>query len=369
MTTSVTFDTATFNEAIQRAARVAPSRGAAFDKAGGILIEVWPGEQFPVVIKATNLDVYYTNWLEAIVTGERTTWRVPSATLAAVAASLPTANGARVTLENEGRHLILKQKPKLKARLNLMPADLYPIWNAFDPDDLTDVHNLGAALARVEWAAAETSDVILNGIRFNGKDLVATDRWRIATVEMKVPVEETFVLKSRVLTPVLPPSTSVKIGFDDSHMLVMPNEETQIKVVMMEGGYPNIDPIMQRDKPDKVRVSKARFIELIQRALTVRGADRTPLLRLFLGKGELAVMLKNADYGSMGDVIETPGYCDHPRVELTFGPENVLAALNSAPGDDIEIGYDRNEPEKPIHLKGSQTYEAWIAVRGKPSEE
>jgi hypothetical protein len=93
------------------------------------------------------------------------------------------------------------------------------------------------------------------------------------------------------------------------------------------------------------------------------------LLRLFLGKGELAVMLKNADHGSMGDVIETPGYCDHPRVELTFGPENVLAALNSAPGDDIEIGYEQDEPEKPIHLKGSQTYEAWIAVRGKPSEE
>lgn len=367
--TTVEFDTATFNEAVQRAARVAATKGAAFDKAGGVLIEVWPGETFPVVFKATNLDVYWTNWLEAKVTGEPVKWRVPSAVFAAVAASLPTANGARVKLQTEGRHLILTQKPKLKSRLNLMPSDLYPIWGAFDPDGLTDVHNLGAALARVEWAAAETSDVILNGVRFNGRDIVATDRFRIATMEMKVPVEEDFILKARVLSPILPPSTSVKIGFDDSHMLVMPNDETQIRVVMMDGSYPNVERIMDRDKPDMVRVSKLRMLELIQRALAVRGADRAPLLRLLLGKGELAVFLKNSDYGSMGDVEPTPGYCNHPRVELTFAPEVFVNALNNCPGDDIEIGYDQNEPTKPIYLKGNQTYEVWIAVRGKPSED
>lgn len=367
--TSASFDTPTFNEAIQRAARVAPSKGSAFDKAGGILIEVWPGEAFPVVIKATNLDVYYTQWLEATATGDPIAWRVASQTIAQVAAALPIASREQVTLQPDGRKLMLSMRPKLKSRLNLMPVESFPIWNAFDPEGLTDVHNLGATLARVEWAAAETPDVILNGIRFNGRDVVATDRFRVASMELKSGLEETFILKSRVLTPILPPSSAVKVGFADNFMLIVPNDTTQIKVLAIDGEYPRVESVMARDKPDEVRVSKSRLIELIQRALAVRGSDRLPLLRLFLGKGELAVMLKNDEYGSMGDVIEVDGYCNHRRVELTFTPETVLAALNASPGDDVVIGYDQNEPERPIYLRGGQTYEAWIAVRGKPSGE
>lgn len=364
---SVSFDTPTFVEAIQRAARVAPSKGSAYDKAGGIVIEVFPGDELPVVIRATNLDVYYMQWIEADVRDlvEPVAWRVNASVLAALAGALPNGNGKRVSMEQDGRKLVIKSAPRMVSKIPIMSMGGYPIWSAFNPDGLTDAHNLGNTLQRVEWAAAETNDVILSGVRFDGKSVVATDRYRIATMELKTEMDFEFVLRAKALTSVLPPSGHVKVGFDSDMLLVMPDDNTQIKVLAMAGDYPSVERIMERDKPNEVRVSKLRLAELINRALAVRGADRAPLLRLFLGREEVAVMLKNEDYGSLGDVLDVPGYCSHGRIELTFTPETVLAALQNSPGDDVTIKYDVNKPDRPIYLSGNQTYECWIAVRGK----
>src|SRR6478735_9046351 len=98
--TKVVFETATIADAIRKADRVAPGKDKAFDKAAGIVIEVDPQAEPPVIIRATNLDVYSMEWMDVLsVEGDVARWRLPSSLLAQVMSKLPIGSGTTVTLE------------------------------------------------------------------------------------------------------------------------------------------------------------------------------------------------------------------------------------------------------------------------------
>lgn len=359
------FETATIADAIKKAARVAPAKGQAFDKAAGILLEVAPDI---TTVRATNLEVFYTEWIDPVEVEGMGTWRLPAQLLASVLGSLPIGTGKQVVFEQNDRVLKLAAG-RTRAQFNLIDPEYYPVWLAFNPDDLIAVPDMGGRIGQVSWASSKNpAEAPLCGVHFDGNLAIATDRYRFSVTPLKVDgLQRPVTIPGATLSQVLSNTGEVSIGFDDRQMLVLPDEHTQIRCITYDQAYPKIDRVMKRDHPNKVTLRKSDFLDIINRALNFTGSDRTPTMRIFIGSEEIAVMMNNSEIGMLGDVVEVPGQCDHKRFEVKFTPKNLMDALNNAPNEEVTLCYN---PESPgnFRIDGGSGYEAWIAPRRDSGE-
>ena len=367
----LTFETATLADAIKAAEKVAPSRGAAFDKAAGIIMEV-DSTSPTIVVRSTNTDVFHMAWVDYVeLEGEGTcTWQVPSRLFAGVMGSLPIGTGKTCTLEQVGRAFHVVQG-RTKPRFNLINPDLYPTWTAFDPAGLIAAPDMGGRIAMVEWAAAK-SEVPFCGVHFDGEKVVSTDRYRLATVPMSIPdLKEPVTVPAGILGSILRQTGEVMIGIDSGQLLIMPDEHTQIRCVTYGQEYPNVDRVMNntRAHPHSVEFIKNDFITLIDRAMNFQGSNRAPMLRVFFGLEEVVVMMGDQEIGMIGDAIEVPGQCDHDRVEIKFTPKNLQDIISNAPNNKVVLYYDPGKPGGMVRVDGGSGYEAWAMPRVETGEK
>lgn len=370
MTTRVVFETATIADAVKAAERVAPSKGKAFDKAAGIVMEVDPPNG-SVVIKSTNTDIYHMAWIDVVeMEGEPVTWRLPSMVFARHMISLPIGSGKQVTFYNVDRQVRVEQD-RTKARFNTMDPEHYPNWSAFDPDGLAVVPNFGGRIAQVEWAA-DKSLPPLCGIHLDGELAISTDKFRLACVPLEIPGvgSEGVTVPAGILGGILKQTGDVHVGVDGRQLLIMPDEHTQIRAVIYGEEYLNARRIIEknRDYPDIVKLKKQTFLDVIGRTMNFVGTERFPTLRIFIGNEEIACMMQEREQGMIGDVLEVPGQCVHDKVELRVGPKNITDALNNAPNDEVEMYYDSTKPGRMLYFDGGTGYECWVMPRRETGE-
>lgn len=362
--TKIEFESATIIDAIKKAARVAPSKaGTAFDQAWGILMQVTPGEEVKCLIRATNLDVFYSEVVSCIAAeGDDVVWRLPSQLLAAVLGSLPIGSGKRIKFETKGQQVLITSG-RLTTTVNLGDPSYYADWDMFDPDGMSTVSGLGGRLAMVEWAADASGQPPLNAVWIDGEYLVATDRYKLVRVPMKVEVPKTIVVPAGILSSTLKAMGDTSVAVGETRLQLMPDDFTQIETVLYDVSVPNISSITRSDYPVLAEVPKNQLIEMLGRANQFAGAERSPMLKMYFGRGEVAAMMENADIGLLGDVIEVPGKLDHPRIRINFDPKYLLGALNKAPGDRVTLGYDPGKTDRFFYIKGDSGYECWIVPR------
>lgn len=363
--TKVVFETATLADSIKKAARVAPAKGQAFDKAAGVLLEIGP--EF-ITVKSTNLEVFYTEWVDCVESDGLATWRLPAQLLASVLGSLPIGTGKTVTLEQSDRMLKLASG-RTRAQFCLIDPEYYPMWVAFNPDDLTPVQDLGGRIAQVAWATSKNvTEAPFCGVHLNGELAIATDRYRFAVTPLKIEgLEQPVTVPGTTLAGVLNNTGEVSIGVDGQQMLLLPDEHTQLRAVAYSQPFPSVTKIMKRDHSCSLVFKKQELLDVMNRAMNFTGSDRTPTIRVYLGQEEIAVMMSNTEIGMLGDVVEVPGQAQHKRIEVKFTPRNLTDALSNAPNEEVALCYD---PEKPgnFRVDGGSGYEAWIAPRRDAGE-
>lgn len=367
--TKITFETATIADAIKQAAKVAPSKGNAFDKAAGIVIE-YNSSTSTVTIRCTDLKVYRTEWVDYVgAEGPSCTWRVPSQLFAQVMGSLQIGTGKEVTLQDttneKGYTQLTLAANRTRAKFNLMDAEHFPLWYPFDPANLIKAENLGGRIAQVEWAAAKSDAApIIEGVHFDGERAVATDRYRLACAELLIPdLPSPVTVPAGILGQILKQTGEVMIGVTEQQLLIMPDDATQICAILYDGSYPNVDKIMRRDYPDKIKVRKAPMLEVMSRAANFSGNDRFPSLKCFIGAEEVAFMMVNEEVGLLGDVVEVPGQAVHDRVEVVFTSKNLVDAVSNCPNEELEIFYDAADIHKIMYINGGSGFECWIVPR------
>jgi DNA polymerase III sliding clamp (beta) subunit (PCNA family) len=369
MTTSVTFEAGTIADSMKKAARVAPSKvGSAFDKAAGIVIDLDPTGPAPVIVRATDTELFLLESLDSIkCEGTPARWRLPSMVLANVLGSLPATAGKTVTftMDEKTPNQIVISSGRMRVRLNRIDSKYYPEWDPFDATGLTNAPNFGANITRIEWAASKAGPPPLNGIRLDGEHLITTDQYRIARVpcRLDLPAGPVTILAGGIGS-LIKPMGDVLIGAAGYLFYVMPDDYTQITTTLIGGNYPNVEKVMGMPFEQEVKVSKNALIQLIQNAGNFAGSDRFPILTLFFGREELAGMMANSEVGLFGDVLELAGQMDHKRVQIKFTPKNILDALNNAPSDMITIKYNPSATNKPICIDDPAGYQVWIAPRG-----
>jgi DNA polymerase III sliding clamp (beta) subunit (PCNA family) len=365
--TTVAFEPATLADVIKKASKVAPTKaGSAFDKAAGIIMDVYPDQDVKVVVRATNEEIFYSEAVTALdAEGPTTRWRMSSMLLAHVTAALPTSANKVVRFTQIGSAVEVTCN-RMKAKLPLIDPQYYPTWDTFDTDGLTQVADLGSKLSRVEWASSGDNQPPMCGIYLDGETATCTDRYRIARVPCEIDLPYPVIVPPGI-SNVIRQMGDVQIGVEGTNLLLAPDEYTQIRTVIFDAAFPPVDNIFNANLPasypQKVEIHKERLIAYINNALPFAGAERNPLVKTIWGKGEVAVFLDGGEMAKdalFGDVIEVPGQIDHKRTTIIFSPKNLIPAISNSPSAKITIHYTDDGAYRPILIDGGNGYEAVV---------
>lgn len=364
--TQVIFENAGFAEAVKRADRVAPKKGEAYDKAAGLLLEV-NAENSSVTLKSTNLDVYYTEIVNHLgISGESAVWRVSSMLFVALVTKLPIGSDKTVKLSSDGGTLHL-QSGRFKAKLGLMDPTIYPDWGPFPTDSAAPVSSFGSRIEQVAWATDRgESGAAMTGIRFNGENLAATDRYRLAVVPCEAPhmAGRDLVVPLGVIGPIVKGLGDVSVGLIENFLILMPNPYTQIKCLIYDVQFPPVERVMSRDHEQSIKFDKTGVVEAIGRVITADQKSRMPELRLFIGQGELAMYMEDSSgMDSVGDVVELGSQADHERFEILITPTSLTDALAAAPSERVELHYTVGDRRKILRVSAGSGFESWIVPR------
>lgn len=364
------FENATFSDAITKAARVAPSRGEAFDKAHGIVLTL-DAERKLATVRATDMSIFYLQVIDAIEIQGSASWRIHAGTIGQVASKLPIGSNKTVTLEgNATNSEVTLKSGRTTAKFRTSDIEYYPEWGFFDSEALEIVPNLGARIQQVEWAASREHSASFAGIHLDGQRIVATDSHRFATVPCEAkPIYRPVTIPADSLKPIASGLRDVAIGIDQNMFLMMPDVSTQIKVNIYDREYPNVYRALERTWTHKVTLRREELIAIIERAVIFAQRDRLPRLTMLIGKGEVAVMCTDEEIGLLGDVVEVPGQADHKRIQLIFTPQNLTAALQASPGETVDLTYSIESVKLPLKIEGGQDFLALVMPRTQKEED
>lgn len=357
---TITFETATLASAIRKAERVAPSRGSAFDKAAGIVLE---STGSVTCVRATDTSVFYTEWIGCeSFDGGAIQWRLPSKLIAMVVGSLPIGSGKTVTMTDEG-NVVLLTSGRAKAKIPKLDYAFYPTWQAFQPDGLEGVQDVGGKMEMVEWAAAKDNQPPFAGVLFDGQFLIACDQFRLARVPLEIPhLDSPALVPSNLLGGLVRATGEIQLGSDGHSLLLMPDDHTQITTVLFEGAYPDLTRLINTEYTHSVTVRKAHFLEIANRVRGISTADRMAGINVIIGKSEVTIYMSDAE-AAMMDTIELPGQAVHDRHTVIFAPANIIEAVEHSPSEEVTLCYDTTNPNKIFRVDGGSGYNAWVATR------
>lgn len=342
---------------------IAPSTGQAFDKAAGLVLEVHPAMGV-AVLKATDTSAFYMEWLTPTeCTGDSSVWRMPSKMVAGFIGSLPIGSGKTVTLRQEDRTLHITSG-RARCKFQLIGNEYYPSWDAFGEEHLSTVEGFGGRLKQVAWAVS-TNEQPFTDVYMDGEMMVATDRYKVATVPLMCKLEKPISIPPTSISSILKEHGDIKVGVKDTMLHIMPDDSTQLMAVISGMEFPPVWNIMVREYPETIKTKRDQLVECIQRSRHAIGADRSPVLKTWFGREEIAFAVLQ-EGALIGDVVPCEGYATHAkRFETGFSHDNLLGALNNAPNNDIRICYNPDNPKANLYIDGGSGYETWVAPRSK----
>lgn len=360
------FETGTLADAVARAARVAPRKGAAYDKSAGIVLEAdpQPGEAPIVTIKATDLQVFYLEYVNALEVGEEPiSWRLPSGLFSDIASGLPLGEGHKVRISksaSDGRVNITSGR--MKAKISSTDVHSYPRWEQFDPEGLSVVPDLSFRLKQVAWAC-DKANPPFSGVHLDGDYLTATDRYRFARVPCEVPVEKPITAPLDIVSSILNPGAEIRMGSEGNFLLLMPDDYTYIKSIIFQAPYPSrekVDSMLPSTYKFTVEAPKDQFIEKLQRMMVLVKTERYPTASITFTNDSIELFMKVEERGEIEEVIESIEFDDHFIFDIT--PTNLVEGLAAANAEYVSIGLGP-DPNLPVYVQDGKGYQAWIMPR------
>jgi DNA polymerase III sliding clamp (beta) subunit (PCNA family) len=342
MTTSAQFDAATFADALNKASRVAPNKGAAFDKAAGIMFIVTPGS--PMVVYATDLDTTYRQEVPMLsCEGEAAVWRLPSALIAGTVASLPLGEGSVVKLANRGDNWVYVQSGEFTAKIATLRADDYPSLVNLDLSipPMSAAQEFASKVAQVSWAVAKSAGSSLGGVYIDGSRLWATDKYVLASVPCEVPLPDPVVAPLFTLGGLLANATDVRLRANDRRLEMSLDQETTATSRLIDERYPDLAPLLRDEFFGEVEFSRSEFLERIDRILVLATGHAARLGLLIDGDSQQIVFDMDIDQvGRMRDSIPFTGDFTE-KAELFFDPTRIRNAVDGSKARRIKVQFGK----------------------------
>jgi DNA polymerase III sliding clamp (beta) subunit (PCNA family) len=332
------FYVATLAAAVERAARIAPNKGAAFDKAAGIVLEVDPEAQ-SAWLRATDLDVMYREEVRDVADygDDRVTWRLPSTLFAGILAGLPLDK--EVTIKDDGERRVRIFCGKKQAKLRTMPTDLYPEWPRVEADGLQEVPAFSQRVSQVAWAV-DKDRVPLVGVNIDGVNLNATDGYRMARVPCPVPLEEPVTVALSTLAPILKNLPGeVSLAATSETLLMRVGEEIEAICALFAKKYPDIQQAIDKrgEFSLNVRVHRQALYDAMNSMLVLVKNERYPRMNFEFVEGSIALFMTVPETGDMTDVVDAEFDDNDASLSIDFTPEYLLKALDGCSSEYVKL--------------------------------
>lgn len=359
------FEVAALADAVAKANRIAPTKGAAHDRAAGIVIEVDPSLIEAVVMKSTDLDVTFRMVVNSLELGdEKVTWRVPSQLLNGVVSTLPINQQSSVSLRDNGDGNLYFICGKTKAKLRLITGD-YPTWQAFPVDSLATVPGLARRLQQVSWAVDGKGTGVLSGVHMDGEHLFACDRTNMAMVPCKVPIDRSVTAPLSDIASLIKNTSEVAMRAGADRIELMPDSWTQTTCVLYADEYPDIKNMMSKyTQTGEILVINEELSAALDKMLVLVKAERYPTTTIKIGDGSMYLEMEVPDVGKIADEIEVVGGETGDPFVITFSPDTLKQALMASGREKVTLKYGPNNM-KPMVVSDDNEFLALMMPRAK----
>ena len=339
------FETASLVDAVLKAARFAPTKGAELDKAGGVVMDVAKDGQ-NVWILATDLDNSMVRRITPLQTlelpDEEVRWRIATNPLVGVFSGLPVESGGRTVLWSEDSQWLHIECLKIKARLALYDTKVpYPdgFVEDFSQEELGDVENFAQKVSQIAWATDPKSD-ILSGIHVTGEYAYATNRTSVARVPLDCPVAAPVTVAINSGLSLLRDYPEIALRATEDELQIGVDEETQVTCRLLKGGFPKMDKIFGENIPDSIIIERARVLAALSR-VTAPFTDKMPRVLLEIRADTITFIMASIEQGRISDEIEHGQ--NSKECDLWLTPMELRNMLEGASEDRLELFYHGGE--------------------------
>jgi DNA polymerase III sliding clamp (beta) subunit (PCNA family) len=370
MATRATFSAATLADAVQKASKIAPTKGAAFDQAAGLLFDVRP-EAAEVFVSATNMDSSYKQRVPMTEgEGGRTLWRLPSTLLTRMMSSLTMDSGETVDLIDTGADTFLRVKSgRFVAKLAMFDTTTFPRLEEFTSAGMASASDFASRVEQVAWACDPSSNT-LNGVHIDGERIVGCNQSVLAVVPCVVPIEHPVTVPLYTMAPLLRTATDFKLRAHDKKLLMMLDGETWATSQLVEAVYPQYQNVMRKDFSGNVKANRGAFVEAVNRILVLAATEKLPRIELkFDGTQMIKTLTFDMDVpevGRMQDMIDVASDEWDDVFTIYFSAQQLVKAVETSRRDFVNIEFGsptRNGPLLPIRVSDDSGYEVYVMPR------
>lgn len=346
------FEVNTLNAAVQTAARIAPNKGSAFDKAAGIVVEVDFGDP-PATVRATDLDTTYFQKVAVLsVTGDqnKAIWRVPAALFAGALGHLPL--GSTVTLTDKGDSWLYLKCGKTKAKFRVIDADGYPELDWFDKSGLKPVEGFAKRINQVSWAANPKHHGVLRGVHITGDHMIATNGSAIAVTECSVPVAAPVTAVASQVAFLARNHPEVLIAADD-RLRVSLDHDTQVTSTLLAGAFPSLSALDRFTFPHEFTFSRDDLATAIERLLVVLAGERNiPIMTFNIEPDHIKLTTTVDEVGTIVDQLEVSADISH---KFSLQPTVLLSAVKASDRQTLTF-HHTDDPLHPFKVSDDDGY-------------
>lgn len=359
------FEVAALQDAVAKANRIAPTKGAAHDRAAGIVIEVNPNLIEAVVLKSTDLDVTFRMTVNVLELGdEPVTWRVPSSLMYGIISTLPIGQQHTVSLRDNGDGNLYFLCGKTKAKLRLIEMREYPTWQPFDTNDLATVPSLARRLQQVAWAVDGRGTGVMSGIHLDGESLIACDRTNMAMVPCKVPLNEPVTAPLSEVSALIKNTSEVTMCANRTHVLLMPDSWTQTTCILYRDPYPDIKNMMSKyHQTGELLVVNEDLKGALDKMLVLVKSERMPTTTIRIGDGSMYLEMEVPDVGKIADEIEVVGGETTDPFTVSFSPNSLKLALDASGREKVTIQYGPNNLSPVVVKDDNEFFALMMPIR------
>jgi DNA polymerase III sliding clamp (beta) subunit (PCNA family) len=338
MTRRAVFEVTTLADAVMKANRVAPTKGAPFDRAAGIVIDVDPYRAETVLVMATDLDVTLRMSVSPLEIGdEAVVWRVPNKLIHGLLGSLPMNTGAKIELLDTGDHNLYMKSGKTKGKIRLIVGS-YPSIEEFPTSDMLTAPSLAARLAQVAWATDKRGTGVLSGVHMDGEYLYACNRASAAIVPCTVPLEAPVTAPLTEVSQIIRNTGEVSIRATSTKLHLMPDPYTQATCVLFMDAYPKIEPLLTKAPLEhEFEMACEPIMAMIDRTMVLMKEERAVATNIEIGDGYLKMSM-STDAGLVVDELEIKGGTPEP-LKVSFSPDQLRSALQASGRPNVTVKY------------------------------
>lgn len=364
MSTVAKFEVAQLADAVKKAASVAPTKGAAFDKAAGLLFEV---DESGARLKATNIEVSYNQHVPHVdFQGTPKTWRIPSKSLNAMLQGVVQGEGSNgvIQLIDKEDTWIRAKSGKLIVKLSTLDPSAYPRIPLFDTEGMSPGDTFASRAAQVAWACGETLGHILTGVHVDGEALYASNGYVLATVPCEVATDEPITALLAPLANLLRSATDVKVRAQGFTLHMMLDAETQVTTTLLAEKFPGVQRVMRNDFTHSANFNRQTFGDTVSGMTAIMSNEKSPRLDMWLDGDALTLDIDGGEQGRTRNEVACQTTEGDDR-QITVNPKYVTQAVANARGNyvTLEWGHENDAifAKSTLRVSDETGYEAHIS--------